>query len=105
MFKRGLIVCLLIVLSPTVIAVAQELKQVRMGYPSLGFRQGHIWVAKDQGLFRKYGLDVEPIFLRGGQLAIQALAAADPPVEHRPGRTTELIGLRPCAGCGSGTVL
>jgi NitT/TauT family transport system substrate-binding protein len=61
-------------------AAAQELKRVRFGYPSLGFRQGHIWVAKDEGLFRKYGLDVDPIFLRGGQLAIQALAAGDPPI-------------------------
>ena len=60
--------------------VAQELKKVRFGYPSLGFRQGHIWVAKDEGLFKKYGLDVEPIFLRGGQLAIQALAGGDPPL-------------------------
>ena len=58
----------------------QELKKVRFGYPSLGFRQGHIWVAKDEGLFQKYGLDVEPIFLRGGQLAIQALAGGDPPL-------------------------
>lgn len=60
--------------------VAQELKKVRFGYPSLGFRQGHIWVAKDEGLFKKYGLDVEPIFLRGGQMAIQALASGDPPL-------------------------
>ena len=59
---------------------AQELKRVRFGYPSLGFRQGHIWVAKDEGLFKKYGLDVEPIFLRGGPLAIQALAGGDPPL-------------------------
>jgi ABC-type nitrate/sulfonate/bicarbonate transport system substrate-binding protein len=62
------------------IVVAQDLKRVRFGYPSLGFRQGHIWVAKDEGLFKKYGLDVEPIFLRGGQLAIQALAGGDPPL-------------------------
>jgi ABC-type nitrate/sulfonate/bicarbonate transport system substrate-binding protein len=61
-------------------AAAQELKRVRFGYPSLGFRQGHIWVAKEEGLFKKYGLDVEPIFLRGGQLAIQALAGGDPPL-------------------------
>src|SRR5437016_12751591 len=79
MFNRGLIV-LLILVSPTTFAVAQEFKSVRMGYPSLGFRQGHIWVAKDEGLFKKYGLDVEPIFLRGGQLAIQALASGDPPL-------------------------
>src|SRR5512146_2825036 len=61
-------------------SVAQELKKVRFGYPSLGFRQGHIWGAKDEGLFKKYGLDVEPIFLRGGQMAIQALASGDPPL-------------------------
>ena len=62
------------------VVVAQELKKVRFGYPSLGFRQGHIWVAKDEGYFKKYGLDVEPIFLRGGQMAIQALASGDPPL-------------------------
>ena len=79
MFKRGLIV-LLILVSPTTFSVAQEFKNVKMGYPSLGFRQGHIWVAKEEGLFAKYGLDMEPVFLRGGQLAIQALAAGDPPL-------------------------
>src|SRR4249919_3728276 len=62
------------------VSSAQEQKKVRFRYPSLGFRQGHIWVAKDEGLFKKYGLDVEPIFLRGGQMAIQALAGGDPPI-------------------------
>ena len=32
------------------------------------------------GLFNKYGLEVEPIFLRGGQMATQALVAGDPPI-------------------------
>jgi NitT/TauT family transport system substrate-binding protein len=59
---------------------AQELKRIRIGYPSLSFRQSNVWVAKEMGLFRKYGLDVEPIFLRGGQVATQALAAGDPPI-------------------------
>src|SRR3990172_9419472 len=61
-------------------AAAQELKKVRIGYPSLGFRQSHIWVAKDEGLFKKYGLDAEPIFLRGGQLAVQARPGGTPPI-------------------------
>jgi NitT/TauT family transport system substrate-binding protein len=61
-------------------AGAQELKRIRIGYPSLSFRQSNVWVAKEQGLFRKYGLEVEPIFLRGGQVATQALAAGDPPI-------------------------
>jgi NitT/TauT family transport system substrate-binding protein len=59
---------------------AQELKRIRIGYPSLSFRQSNIWVAKEMGIFKKYGLEVEPIFLRGGQLATQALAAGDPPI-------------------------
>lgn len=59
---------------------AQELKRIRIGYPSLSFRQSNVWVAKEDGLFKKYGLEVEPIFLRGGQMATQALVAGDPPI-------------------------
>lgn len=59
---------------------AQELKRIRIGYPSLSFRQSNVWVAKEEGLFKKYGLEVEPIFLRGGQMATQALVAGDPPI-------------------------
>ncbi len=69
-----------LLLDPTTFAVAQGLKKIRIGYPSLSFRQGHIWIGKEEGLFKRYGLDVEPIFLRGGQLAIQALAGGDPPI-------------------------
>jgi NitT/TauT family transport system substrate-binding protein len=72
------VVFLLIVLANPV--EAQELKKITMGYPSLAFTQSHIWVAKEQGLFRKYGLEVDPIFLRGGQVATQALAAGEPPI-------------------------
>ena len=45
-------------------ASAQELKKIRIGYPSLSFRQSNVWVAKEDGLFKKYGLEVEPIFSR-----------------------------------------
>jgi NitT/TauT family transport system substrate-binding protein len=61
-------------------SAAQELKKIRIGYPSLSFRQSNVWVAKETGLFKKYGLEVEPVFLRGGQVATQALAAGDPPI-------------------------
>ncbi len=74
----GLNAILLLLASPS--TDAQALKKIRIGYPSLSFRQSHLWVGKEEGLFKKYGLDVEPIFLRGGQLAIQALAGGDPPI-------------------------
>jgi NitT/TauT family transport system substrate-binding protein len=61
-------------------AAAQSQQKIRIGYPSISSRQGQLWVAKDAGIFRKYGLDVELIFLRGGQVAIQALTGGDPPI-------------------------
>ena len=78
MFKNLLTICLLISLCAN--DAAQELKKISLGYPSLAFTQSHIWVAKEEGLFKKYGLDVDPIFLRGGQVATQALAAGEPPI-------------------------
>src|SRR6478736_5091880 len=61
-------------------ADAQTLKKIRIGYPSLSFRQSNVWVAKEVGLFNKYGLEVEPILFRGGQVATQALVSGDPPI-------------------------
>jgi NitT/TauT family transport system substrate-binding protein len=61
-------------------AQAQTLRKLRIGYPSISSRQAQLWVAKDDGIFRKHGLDVELIFLRGGQVAIQALTGGDPPL-------------------------
>lgn len=61
-------------------ARAQALQKIRIGYPSISSRQAQLWVARDEGLFRKYGLDVDLIFLRGGQIAIQAVTGGDPPL-------------------------
>jgi NitT/TauT family transport system substrate-binding protein len=59
---------------------AQTLKRIKIGYPSLSFRQSNVWVAREMGLFNKYGLEVEPILFRGGQVATQALVSGDPPI-------------------------
>jgi ABC-type nitrate/sulfonate/bicarbonate transport system substrate-binding protein len=61
-------------------AGAQSLQKIRVVYPSISSRQAQLWLAQDQGIFRKHGLDVELIFLRGGQVAIQALTSGDPPI-------------------------
>ena len=62
------------------VAEAQAPQKIRIGYPSISSRQAQLWIAKDEGMFRKHGLDVELIFLRGGQVAIQALTGGDPPL-------------------------
>ena len=77
--KLGITGALILSLNASM-ASAQTLKKIRIGYPSLSFRQSNVWVAKEMGLFNKYGVEVEPIFLRGGQIATQALATGDPPI-------------------------
>lgn len=80
MLNRNFIFIVAIVAFLTSPAFAQENKKIRLGYPSLAFTQAHIWVGKEEGLYKKYGVDVDPVFLRGGQVATQALAAGDPPM-------------------------
>ncbi len=70
---------LLMLLTSTVVE-GQELRKIKIGYPAISYNQIHIWVAKEAGLFKKYGLDAEIIFFRGGQMATQALVAGDPPI-------------------------
>src|SRR5262245_24295331 len=80
MLKSALFLSLVLLFTPPDSVVSQEVKRISLGYPSLAFTQSHIWVAKEEGLFKKYGLDVDPVFLRGGQVATQALAAGEPPI-------------------------
>ena len=44
-YKFWFVVLVSQLVSLTIVS-GQELKRVRFGYPSLGFRQGHIWIAK-----------------------------------------------------------
>ena len=81
--KKILLLCLLYLLCLSTVGTAadgQPLKQIRIGYPSISFRQSNVWVAREYGLFNKYGLEVEPVLLRGGQIATQALVSGDPPI-------------------------
>ena len=79
--KRALVLSVLLVLSlSSLSADAQPLKRIKIGYPSLSFRQSNVWVARETGIFNKYGLEVEPILFRGGQVATQALVSGDPPI-------------------------
>ena len=59
---------------------SQEVKRIKIGYPAIAYNQIAVWVAKEAGFFRRYGLDVELVFLRGGQMAVQALVSGDPPI-------------------------
>ena len=46
---------------------------VRVGFPSLATGFAPSWVTADKGIWKKHGLDVELIFLRGGSRTVSAL--------------------------------
>jgi len=79
-YQRIVIFVVLLLFPTPAILEGQELKKIKIGYPAISYNQIHIWVAKDAGLFKRYGLDAELIFFRGGQLATQALVAGDPAI-------------------------
>jgi NitT/TauT family transport system substrate-binding protein len=81
MFKilRGLVRALAIVaIVPAFTAVhvsGAEITQVHAGYGGIAGYQLPIWVNKEIGISRKYGIELEPLLISGGALNMQALLA------------------------------
>ncbi|HVO92752.1 MAG TPA: ABC transporter substrate-binding protein [Terriglobales bacterium] len=56
---------------------AAPLTKVVMTTGSLSEREGALYVAQDQGLFRKYGLDVNLVQVRNGPVGMSALSSGE----------------------------
>jgi ABC-type nitrate/sulfonate/bicarbonate transport system substrate-binding protein len=63
---------------------AQELKKVRMGYPAFSLTFLTFFVAKDAGIYKKHGLDVEMVQLAG---AVQTSALVAGEIDYLTGIT------------------
>src|SRR3990172_13287448 len=73
----GQIVAALVVLLPSfVLAQGKPLREIKVGYP-LGGSSSYFWVAQRSGSFEKHGLKIEPIYIRGGLMGIQAALSGD----------------------------
>ena len=57
-----------------------------MGYSSFSSNQIPLWVAKDEGLFKRYGTDPDLILIEGGTRGGQALISGDVPVMGMSGQ-------------------
>jgi ABC-type nitrate/sulfonate/bicarbonate transport system substrate-binding protein len=55
-------------------AAAAPQKQV-VGYATFTARIVPLWLAQEQGFFSKYGIEVEPVFIRGAPTLVAGLAA------------------------------
>ena len=67
---------------------AQELKKVRMGYPAFSLTFLTFFVAKDAGIFKKHGLDVDLVQLAG---AVQTSALVAGEIDYLTGITGPLV--------------
>ncbi len=54
-----------------------QIKHLALGYPSPSSNQISYWVAKEEGFYKKFGLDAELILIVGGPRGAQALIAGD----------------------------
>lgn len=56
---------------------ATPLPRVVTAFASFSEKEAAIFVAQDQGLFRKHGLDVKHVYVSSGSIALSALASGD----------------------------
>jgi ABC-type nitrate/sulfonate/bicarbonate transport system substrate-binding protein len=73
--------CFQFVLLPALVfAQSKPLREIKVGYP-LGGSSSYFWVAYRSGSFEKHGLKLEPIYIRGGLMGIQAALSGDLPLQ------------------------
>jgi ABC-type nitrate/sulfonate/bicarbonate transport system substrate-binding protein len=73
-FTAGWFIASVIALFGTATAGAEPL---RIAYTSIAVVYGPLWLTKDAGLFKKYNIDPEFIYIAGGPPSLQALIAGD----------------------------
>src|SRR5258705_3592412 len=59
------------------IFAASAAPKIVLGYAAPGARALPFWMAEEQGLFSKYGVDVQPGFIRGAPIFVAGLASGD----------------------------
>src|SRR5690242_21242883 len=74
------VVLLTQVLPSSVWPQSKPLRELKVGYP-LGGSSSYFWVSYRAGSFEKYGLKLEPIYIRGGLMGIQAALSGDLPLQ------------------------
>src|SRR5262245_48727009 len=72
----GLAISLMLALPSSSLAQSKP-QQLRLAVSTATPHNTPLWVAKDKKIFDKYGLDVQLIFVMGGALVTQMLAAGE----------------------------
>jgi NitT/TauT family transport system substrate-binding protein len=73
--KKSMLLALILVGFLAANAGAQE--KIRVGLGSVSLQSGLVYIAKDRGLFAKYGLAAESIYIPGGSTNVQVLVSGN----------------------------
>ena len=58
-------------------AGASRADKLLVGYSGVSAELSHLWIANEAGMFKKYGVEVVPIYFSGGNRLLQALVSND----------------------------
>lgn len=72
-----LLVTLWLLISSPLVEAAAGLTKVFFAYGTLSERMAPLWLADDQGFFKKYGIPTELVFVRGASTLMAGLASGD----------------------------
>src|SRR5215470_10405421 len=67
-------------------AADAQTRRFPFGYSSFSANQTALWTAKDEGFFKRFGLDPDLILIEGGTRGAQALISGDLPIMAMSGQ-------------------
>jgi ABC-type nitrate/sulfonate/bicarbonate transport system substrate-binding protein len=78
----------------TLIAPGIGAEGLRIAYTSIAVVYGPLWLTKEAGLFKKYNIEPEFIYIAGGPPSLQALIAGDVAISFTAGGATVAANLQ-----------
>jgi NitT/TauT family transport system substrate-binding protein len=93
-FARLVLLVLSLVAGGAVCAQEKRLETLHVSYVSVSASRAPLWIAKEMGLYEKYGLDVRLVVIRGTQLPITALVSGDIQIIAAPATGTMVAAAR-----------
>ena len=74
--------------------VPAQLTKMTVGYGSISTNHFPAWMAKESGIFRDNGLDMQLVYFRGGTTAMMALLSRETPISEVAGPSIVSASLR-----------
>jgi NitT/TauT family transport system substrate-binding protein len=78
----------LLVISSLALCAAPATAKIRLSQSNVGVTAAPLWIAMTQGIAKKYGLDIEPVYVRNSTIQMMALTTGEVQLSHTGGAPT-----------------